>query len=108
MIRPLFFVQVDAGSANIAVIENLELVTKMSLIAQLNNAELARVRFHLECDDAFAVETATLLRLRRPLLRAARWAHEVSDPTAEAMLHLLDAPPPVDPVLRRRVQKPSP
>ncbi len=80
----------------------------MSLIAQLDGAELARVRFHLECDDAFAIDTATLLRLRRVLLRAARWAVDASEPAAEAMLQLLDVPPPVDPLVRRRVQKPSP
>lgn len=80
----------------------------MSLIAHLDGVELSRVRFHLEFDAAFALSRETQLRLRRPLLRAARWAQETAQPEAQALLQLLDAPPPVDPLLRRRVQKPSP
>ena len=70
--------------------------------AVLSRGEFARVRFTLEMVSGCRLDPGTLLGLRRPLRIAAAGMPVM--PAAE----LFDTPPGVDPVARRRYQKPAP
>ncbi|HEY5674479.1 MAG TPA: CRISPR system precrRNA processing endoribonuclease RAMP protein Cas6 [Malonomonas sp.] len=79
------------------------------LPAALQRVEYAQLYFHLEVSDYFDLPPLGLLQLRRELLQALRQLRETSEVVVAAQLDSLLQPDfPVDPVLRRIVQKPSP
>ena len=77
--------------------------------ADLERAEYVKLYFHLEVCDYFDLPALALLRLRRELFQALRVLQEQGETEVVSQLQLLLQPPlPVDPVLLRRIQKPSP
>lgn len=72
--------------------------------AKLRSADLIRVRFHLEFEDACDLGLDSILRLRRDLHKVGRQILG----EGERFLRLFDPPLPVDPVALRRHQRPGP
>ena len=79
------------------------------LPAELRRVEYAQLYFHLEVSDYFDLPQLGLLQLRRELLQALRQLRETGEEQLAGELgRLLQPEFPIDPVLRRIVQKPAP
>ncbi len=79
------------------------------LPAELQRVEYAQLYFHFEVCDYFDLPQLGLLQLRRELLQGVRQLRETGEEQLAAQLDRLLQPDfPVDPALRRIVQKPAP
>lgn len=76
---------------------------------ELAGADCSRIRFYLDFLSPCTLPAGALLRLRRPLRRAAGLAFQAdSDGGRERSARLFDPSPSFDPVASRKFQKPAP
>lgn len=80
----------------------------MTIIEQIANLELVKVRFRLEILEPFSFDPGMILHWRKELVRGARLALESGLDDSTAFAELLNPLPADDPVAQKRFQKPAP
>ena len=84
------------------------MIQDFSIPEALVRADFTRLVFHLSFHDGFALNLEAILRLRRGLLLAAEEIDRRQNGPVPVATELFDPPLPLDPVARRRFQRPSP